>query len=120
MSPPFSKVERRRCSFDCHLANVRLDARIISMFALFLKAYRDLTKRRVRSLLTIGAIAIGVAGVVAIVSTAQNLTFAQSAAYHGASQADITFWVWDAPASTARALAEIPNVAAAELRNTFS
>ncbi len=90
------------------------------MFALFLKAYRDLTKRRVRSLLTIGAIAIGVAGVVAIVSTAQNLTVAQSAAYRDASQADITFWIWDAPVSTARALAEIPNVAAAELRNSFS
>ncbi len=87
------------------------------MFALFRKAYRDLTKRRVRSLLTIGAIAIGVAGIVAIVSTAQNLTAAQAAAYHNASQADITFWVWDAPPATARALEEIPNVAAAELRN---
>src|SRR5512142_2053780 len=119
MSPPFSKVERRRCSFDCHLANVRLDARIISMFALFLKAYRDLTKRRVRSLLTLGAIAIGVAGVVAIVSTAQNLTLAQSAAYHNASQADITFWVWDAPPATERVLAELANVAQAELRNNY-
>src|SRR5512132_3541695 len=89
------------------------------MFALFLKAYRDLTKRRLRSLLTIGAIAIGVAGIVAIVSTAQNLTLAQSAAYHNASQADITFWVWDAPATTARALAELPNVAEAELRNNY-
>ena len=77
------------------------------MFALFLKAYRDLTKRRVRSLLTLGAIAIGVAGIVAIVSTAQNLTVAQSAAYHNASQADITFWVWDAPPATERALAEL-------------
>ncbi len=87
------------------------------MFALFLKAYRDLTKRRVRSLLTIGAIAIGVAGIVAIVSTAQNLAHAQSAAYQNASQADITFWVWDAPPATARAIADIPNIAAAELRN---
>lgn len=89
------------------------------MFALFRKAYRDLTKRRVRSLLTIGAIAIGVAGIVAIVSTAQNLTRAQAAAYHNASQADITFWVWDAPPATARALMDIPNVAAAELRNNY-
>ncbi|MBI5302421.1 MAG: ABC transporter permease [Chloroflexi bacterium] len=91
------------------------------MRALFLKAYRDLTKRRLRSLLTIGAIAIGVAGMVAIVSTAQNLTRAQAAAYLNASQADITFWVWDAPPAAARALEEIPNVAAAELRNnTFA
>ncbi len=89
------------------------------MFALFRKAYRDLTKRRVRSLLTIGAIAIGVTGIVAIVSTAQNLTRAQVAAYHNASQADITFWVWDAPPATARALMDIPNVAAAELRNNY-
>lgn len=89
------------------------------MRALFRKAYRDLTKRRLRSLLTIGAIAIGVAGIVAIVSTAQNLTRAQAAAYHNASQADITFWVWDAPPQTARALAELPNVVEAELRNNY-
>ncbi len=89
------------------------------MFALFRKAYRDVTQRRVRSLLTIGAIAIGVAGIVAIVSTAQNLTRAQADAYRHASQADITFWVWDAPPKTARALEDIPNVAAAELRNNY-
>ncbi len=89
------------------------------MFALFRKAYRDLTQRRVRSLLTMGAVAIGVAGIVAIVSTAQTLARAQAAAYQNASQADITFWVWDAPPTTARALAEIPNVAAAELRNNY-
>jgi hypothetical protein len=89
------------------------------MRALFRKAYRDLTKRRLRSLLTIGAIAIGVAGIVAIVSTAQNLTRAQTDAYQNASQADITFWVWDAPPKTARALEEIPNVAQAELRNNY-
>ena len=89
------------------------------MLALFRKAYRDLTKRRVRSLLTIGAIAIGVAGIVAIISTAQNLARAQVAAYQNASQADATFWVWDAPPATLRALAEIPNVTAAELRATY-
>src|SRR5512143_844525 len=89
------------------------------MFALFVKAYRDLTKRRIRSLLTIGAIAIGVAGVVAIVSTAQNLTRAQAQAYQNASQADITFSVWDAPPKTAFALQDIANVAATELRDTY-
>lgn len=89
------------------------------MFALLRKAYRDVTQRRVRSLLTIGAIAIGVAGIVAIVSTAQNLTRAQEDAYHNASQADITFWVWDAPPKTAHALEDVPNVAAAELRNNY-
>ena len=89
------------------------------MLALFRKAYRDLTKRRIRSLLTIGAIAIGVAGIVAIVSTAQNLTRTQAAAYHNASQADVTFWVWDASPATERALQELPNVADAELRNNY-
>ncbi|MBI5032329.1 MAG: FtsX-like permease family protein [Chloroflexi bacterium] len=89
------------------------------MFALFRKAYRDLTQRRVRSLLTLGAIAIGVAGIVAIVSTAQNLTRAQAAAYQNTSQADITFWVWNAPPKTERALLDISNVAAAELRNNY-
>ena len=89
------------------------------MLALFRKAYRDLTKRRIRSLLTIGAIAIGVAGIVAIVSTAQNLTRTQAATYHNASQADITFWVWDASPATERALMELPNVADAELRNNY-
>jgi putative ABC transport system permease protein len=89
------------------------------MRALFRKAYRDLTQRRLRSLLTIGAIAIGVAGIVAIVSTAQNLTRAQAAAYLNASQADISFWVWDAPLATERALADIPNLAQAELRNNY-
>lgn len=89
------------------------------MNAFFLKAYRDITKRRIRSLLTIGAIAVGVAGIVAIVSTAQNLARAQADAYTNASQADITFWVWDAPPQTARALTEIPNVADAEVRNNY-
>ncbi len=89
------------------------------MNAFFRKAYRDITKKRIRSALTIGAIAIGVAGIVAIVSTAQSLTRAQADAYANASQADITFWVWDAPPQTARALSELPNVADAELRNNY-
>lgn len=89
------------------------------MNAFFRKAYRDITKKRIRSTLTIGAIAIGVAGIVAIVSTAQSLTRAQADAYANASQADITFWVWDAPPQTARALSELPNVADAELRNNY-
>src|SRR5512135_3221057 len=102
---------RHGLSGSIYLRFALLDATIFLMFALFRKAYRDLTQRRVRSLLTIGAIAIGVAGIVAIVSTAQNLTRAQAAAYQNTSQADVTFWVWNAPSKTERALAEIPNVA---------
>lgn len=89
------------------------------MLALFRKAYRDVTKRRVRSLLTLLGILIGVAGVVAIVSTGQNLARAQAAAYADASQADISYWVWDAPASLERAVEGIDNVSAAELRGDF-
>lgn len=86
------------------------------MFALVRKAYRDITRRRVRSLLTLLGITIGVAGVVAIVSTGQHLTRAQAAAYADGSQADISMWVWDAPPSIARAVEELPGVTAAELR----
>lgn len=90
------------------------------MLALFRKAYRDVTKRRVRSLLTLLGILIGVAGVVAIVSTGQNLARAQAAAYEDSSQADISYWVWDAPASLERAVEGIDNVSAAELRGDFA
>lgn len=88
-------------------------------FALFRKAYRDVTKRRVRSLLTLFGILIGVGGVVAIVSTGQNLARAQQGAYADASQADISYWVWNAPASLPRAVGEIENVRLAELRADF-
>ncbi len=89
------------------------------LFALFRKAYRDVTKRRVRSLLTLLGIMIGVGGVVAIVSTGQHLARAQQAAYANASQADISYWVWNAPASLPRTLGEIENVRDAELRVDF-
>lgn len=88
-------------------------------FALARKAYRDVTRRRVRSLLTLLGILIGVGGVVAIISTAQNLTQAQAAAYADASQADVSYWVWNAPSSLPRALQEINNVRVAEVRANF-
>lgn len=89
------------------------------LFALFRKAYRDVTKRRIRSLLTLLGILIGVGGVVAIVSTGQNLAAAQQAAYANASQSDISYWVWNTPASLPRALGEIDNVRVSELRVDF-
>ncbi|MGB8645694.1 MAG: FtsX-like permease family protein [Anaerolineae bacterium] len=90
------------------------------MAALFRKAYRDVSKRRLRSLFTLAGIIIGVAGIVAIVSTGQNLARAQAAAYAHASQADLSFWVWDAPAATERAIAGVDNVATVELRQDWS
>lgn len=89
------------------------------MNALLIKAFRDVTRRRVRSGLTLAAILIGVAGVVAIISTGQALASAQSQAYSNASQSDITFWVWDASDTASRALASQPNITAAELRVQF-
>lgn len=89
------------------------------MFALFRKAFRDVTKRRLRSLLTLSGIVIGVAGIVAIISTGENLALAQTAAYAAASQADLSFWVWDAPGSTERAVESLPNVLHSELRVDF-
>src|SRR5581483_5602060 len=86
------------------------------LLALFRKAYRDVTKRRTRSILTILGILIGVGGVVGIVSTGQSLARAQAVAYAQASQADISLWVWNAPASLPRALQEVGNIAAAEVR----
>lgn len=87
--------------------------------ALLRKAYRDVTKRRVRSLLTLLGILIGVGGVVAIVSTGQNLARAQQSTFADASQSDISYWVWNAPASLPRALGEIENVRVSELRADF-
>jgi len=89
------------------------------MGAILRKAYRDLTRRRLRSLLTLGGIVIGVAGTVAIVSTSRNLVTLQRRAYAAAHQADATYWTWNAPAAFARAVEGLPNVAAAELRADF-
>lgn len=89
------------------------------MNAVLRKAYRDLTRRRLRSLLTLGGIVIGVAGIVAIVSTSRNLVVLQRRAYAAAHQADVTYWTWNAPAAFARAIEGLPNVAAAELRADF-
>ena len=84
-----------------------------------LRVYRDLTRRRARSLLTILGIAVGVASLVAIVSTSRNLAAAQAEAFSNSSLADLTYWVWDAPKGTSRVLASLPNVATVELRNTY-
>lgn len=86
------------------------------MLGLLRKAWRDLVGRRVRSALTLLGVIVGVAGLVAIVSTARGFARAQAVAFDQSSQADITMWVWDAPAGLARMLSARPDVAAAELR----
>ena len=47
---------------------------------LWYKIYRDLTRRQARSLLTVLGIAVGVASLVAIVSTSRSLAQAQASA----------------------------------------
>jgi len=89
------------------------------MHTLIIKAYRDLTRRRLRSALTLLGILIGVAGVVAIVTTAQALAEAQAEAYNNASQSDIWCWTWNVPRTIRRPLEALPNVAAVELCTSY-
>jgi len=85
---------------------------------LWQRVLRSLLVRRVRSLLTLAGIIVGVAGVTAVVFTARNLADAQADVYDSASQADVTFWVWDASPSLPRTLTDRPDVTAVELRWT--
>lgn len=82
------------------------------------RVIRSLLVRRVRSLLTLAGVVVGVAGVTAVVFTARNLARAQALAYDAASQADVTFWVWDAGPGIVRSLAARPAVVAVEQRWT--
>ncbi|HBY96599.1 MAG TPA: hypothetical protein DEP84_22090 [Chloroflexi bacterium] len=86
------------------------------MLGLLRKAWRDLVGRRVRSTLTVLGVMAGVAGLVAIVSTARGFVRAQAVAFDQSSQADITMWVWDAPAGLARMLAGRPDISTTDLR----
>jgi putative ABC transport system permease protein len=83
------------------------------------KAYRDLTRRRLRSFLTVIGIIIGVAGIVAITSTSKNMTAAQAVAYNNNSQQDMRWGLYNAPDNVLEAVGQVPNVAAAELRATY-
>lgn len=89
------------------------------MFISFRKAYRDLTRRKLRSFLTVIGIVIGVAGIVAITSTSKNMTAAQAATYNNNSQQDMRWWLSFAPQNVVNAVKQVPNVAEAELRATY-
>src|SRR3954464_14220940 len=86
------------------------------MFLSLRKAYRDLTRRKLRSFLTIIGIVIGVGGIVAITSTSKNMTAAQAASYNNNSQQDMRWWLGGAPASVMEAVQQVPNVNGVELR----
>jgi putative ABC transport system permease protein len=89
------------------------------MFISVRKAYRDLTRRKLRSFLTVIGIVIGVGGLVAITSTSKNMTAAQAASYNNNSQQDMRWWVSGAPENLRAALALVPNVEQSELRATY-
>lgn len=83
---------------------------------LLTKALRDLRHRALRSALTLLAIAIGVAGVVAISTTARNLARAQAAVYASASQADLVVGARDVSPLVRNVLERLDNVMAIEGR----
>ena len=89
------------------------------MVGLLTKALRDLFQRPIRSLLTVLGIAAGVAGLVAISSTSHNLERAQRELYANTSQADIVYWVWDAPTGLISLLESNPKIHTAELRSRY-
>ena len=89
------------------------------MLGLMRKVLRDLCLRRTRSALTLLGIAVGVAGVVAIFSTARNVAQAQREVFASTSQADIVYWVWNASRNLVSLLQADPRIAAAELRLSY-
>lgn len=83
------------------------------------KALRDLSQRKLRAALTIIGIVIGVAGIVAIITTSTNLTEAQRAAYNNNSQEDLRWWVGGVGSGLVQAVAALPNVAEVERRGDY-
>src|SRR5437763_4779266 len=83
------------------------------------KALRDLTLRKLRAALTIVGIIIGVAGIVAIITTSTNLTAAQAAAYNNNSQQHQRWYVGGAGQGVVDAISALPNVAAIERRADY-
>ncbi len=84
------------------------------------KAFNDIRRRKLRSLLTITGIVIGVAGIVAIVATARNLEQAQRFNYSNASQDDMRWWVWNNTETTEYALNQLPNIASVQRRASYN
>lgn len=89
------------------------------MSGLIRKILRDIAQRRARSALTVLGVAVGVAGLVAIMSTSRNITRAQRELFASTWQADIGYWVWDAPANLVHLLEADARIARAELRLTY-
>jgi len=91
------------------------------MQTLLRKVIRDLRRRPLRNVLTLLGIILGVAGVVAISSTARSVADAQRLTYAGSQQADMATFANGLSATTANLIERQPNVVAAETRSvTFT
>ncbi|MGB0388256.1 MAG: ABC transporter permease [Ardenticatenaceae bacterium] len=80
------------------------------------KAYRDLIARRVRTILTLLGVIVGVAGLVAIVTTAQGFARTQRATFASGERADLAIYLYDGPSSLDRVIERVSGVLAADLR----
>src|SRR5947209_3345404 len=83
------------------------------------KAFNDIRRRKIRSILTVLGIFIGVAGIVAIVATARNLEQAQRYNYDNSSQDDMRWWVWNNSPNTGYAIDQLNNIAAVQRRSNY-
>jgi putative ABC transport system permease protein len=83
------------------------------------KAFNDIRRRKIRSLLTILGVFIGVAGIVAIVATARNLEQAQRYNFENASQEDMRWWAWNNNDVTEFAIRQLSNVAEVQRRANY-
>ncbi len=90
------------------------------MNALMKKSVKDVTRRKLRTLLTVLGIAIGVAGLAAINIASSQLDASFRYANDAASQPDIQFYTTPAPATLAAELAQQPNVTKVEGRDYAS
>ncbi len=86
------------------------------MWLVLTKTLRDLARRPLRTLLTASGIVFGVAAVVAIHATGQNLALAQRATYASTSQPDLTAFVAQASPSLLSVIRRRDNVAAVDSR----
>lgn len=91
------------------------------MRTLVSKVLRDLRQRPLRNVLTLLGIILGVAGVVAISSTARSIADAQRLTYSGSQQADLATFANGLSPTTVDLIERQPNVVAAETRSvTFT
>lgn len=81
-----------------------------------IKTMRDLTRRPLRTLLTVAGVVLGIAAFVGISTTGYNLTRAQQATYASTAQPDITAFVAQASPGLLNLVQRRDNVAAVDSR----